>query len=103
MKNFFFKSLVAALLLSLSEISSYALSVETHETINVYIAQKTLNGFSLDTYLKEKLKFENGYDEKFNNLEVWKRIRDGGRFEDKPPVTWTPSTWFPYNAESQRI
>lgn len=64
---------------------SYALSVETHQAFNEHIAQTTLNGFSLDDYLKNRLGFSSGIKEKFNNSLVWESLRDGGLYEDLPP------------------
>jgi len=63
---------------------SHALSVGTHEEINEYIAQNTLNGFSLDTYLKNNVGITDGITSNINGLEIWKRLRDGGRYEDEP-------------------
>ena len=55
----------------LSKISfSYALSVETHMAINSYITKNNLNGFSLDTCLKDNLGIQAGKDEKMNSLHV---------------------------------
>ncbi len=81
--------LITIILLS-SQAYSYALNVETHMTINSYIAENNLNGFSLDTYLKSNLGLQSGKNEKFNSYAVWEWLRDGGKYEDKPP--WT----FPY-------
>ena len=72
----------------LSKISfSYALSVETHMAINSYITENNLNGFSLDTYLKDNLGIQAGKDEKMNSYAIWQLLRDGGKYEDKPPLT----------------
>ncbi len=82
------KITVLVTLIILSQVSfSYALNVETHKAINEYIANNSLNGFSLDSYLKSQLELQSGVDEKFNSLEVWKWLRDGGEYEDKP--AWT--------------
>jgi len=62
----------------------HALEVETHKTINTFIAQNSLNGFSFDTYLRNQLEFENGIKEKFNSLMAWECLRDGGEYEDLP-------------------
>jgi len=63
---------------------SYALNVETHKAFNEYITRNSLNGFSLGTYLNDKLGFKNSDEEKFINLKIWEIIRDGGRYEDIP-------------------
>jgi hypothetical protein len=66
---------------------SYSLEVSTHEAINERIASGLFNGFSLDSYLKNNLGFTKGKDESVNGKKVYELIRDGGRYEDKPP--WT--------------
>lgn len=66
---------------------SYSLEVPTHEAINEKIASGSFNGFSLDLYLKNNLGFSKGKDEPLNGEKVWMWIKDGGRYEDKPP--WT--------------
>jgi hypothetical protein len=75
----------------MTPFASYALDVETHKTINEKIPQNTLNGFSLDLYTKNQLGLLNGVKEQFvnsnNKLEMWKWIRDGGKYEDKPNGT----------------
>ncbi len=85
MKYIFQKGFLLLALLLTGATRSNALDVETHEAINEYIAQNTLNSFSLDSYLKNNLGLTNGKEEKFNSLEVYKWLRDGGKFEDKPP------------------
>ncbi len=79
------KVTVLVTLIILSQFSfSYALNTETHKAINEYIANNSLNSFSLDSYLKSQLGLQSGLDEKFNSLEVWKWLRDGGEYEDIP-------------------
>jgi len=63
---------------------SYALSVQTHQKFNEYIAKNNVNGFSLDSYLKNFLGLENGINESFNNIEIWGWFRAGGEYEDVP-------------------
>lgn len=74
--------------------SCYALEVETHESINEYIAATTLDGFSLSDYLNKYFGFTSGKDEviKGNGEEkkVYKWLSDGGRYEDKPPENIIP-------------
>ncbi len=87
MKTIFSKSLMLLLIISAIAVNSYALEVETHRAINEHIVKNALNGFSLGTYLKNQLGFQNSTDEKFNSLKVWEWLRDGGFYEDKP--VWT--------------
>ncbi len=94
MKRYLIYYTLLFLLLMYSVTISYALNVETHEAINEYIASTTINSFSLNDYLNKNLGFAKGKDEvvKANGeeKEVYKWIKLGGRYEDKPP--WT----FPY-------
>ncbi len=94
-EGFVRKILLTTIVLSIYISSfSYALDISTHRAINAYIAQNTLNSFSLDLYLKNQLGMQSGIKEslKSNNesYEAWQWIREGGFYEDKPP--WT----FPY-------
>ena len=41
----------------------YAFEKKTHEAINRYIAEHPINGFSLDQYLRDELRFMKGKDE----------------------------------------
>ena len=63
----------------------HALETDTHEVINEYIARNTLNGFSLDLYLKDQLNIDEGIEELFEKKEVFEWIKIGGRYEDNPP------------------
>jgi hypothetical protein len=91
------KPLLVAIVIVLFSVTAsvcYALEVETHQAINEYIAQKNVNGYLLDSYLKKHLGLQSGINEKINSRgfwptsqEVWKWVRDGGYYEDKPP--WT--------------
>ena len=69
-----------------------ALEVETHETLNEYIARQNFSviEFSLDTYLKSELDLAQGKDEKINRLEVFKWLGEGGEKEDKPDFSAIP-------------
>ena len=40
----------------------YSLETNTHALINEYIARTTLNGFSLDTHLKDQLRISEGIE-----------------------------------------
>lgn len=81
-----------AIVISITLFSSfcYALDVATHKALNENIAKKTLNGFSLDAYLKNNLGIRDGMTTSFNSLNAWQWLRDGGYYEDKPDQT------FPY-------
>jgi hypothetical protein len=70
--------------------SIYSLETDTHEEINEYIARNTLNGFLLETYLKDQLGMQSGVEEIVNSKKIWRWFRDGGLKEDKP--YW----WMPY-------
>ncbi len=88
MKRIVLKIILIPFLIFQSYQFSFALNTDTHEDINEYIARNTLNGFSLENYLKDKLGFEKGITTKFDSLEIWQRLREGGKKEDKPP--WYP-------------
>ena len=65
----------------------FALETDTHENINEFIVRNTLNGFSLDDYLRDQLGFSEGYDEKFKlkkTMKVLDWIKIGGKLEDIP-------------------
>ena len=80
------KVTVLVALIILSQVSfSYALNIGTHKAINEYIANNSLNGFSLDTYLRNNLGIQGGVTEKFKISTVWEWLRDGGEYEDEPP------------------
>lgn len=72
---------------------SFSLQEKTHEAINQFIAQNTVNGFSLDTYLKNNLGFKagrndflNGIDAEGNskNKQIFWWLGYGGEQEDRP-------------------
>jgi hypothetical protein len=65
----------------------YALNTGTHKLINEYIAQKALNGFSLNATLQDQLDMKNGVQEVFNNRKVFELMGDAGVYEDEPPGT----------------
>lgn len=78
-----FKMLVVMISLFLIlVVQSWALQEPTHMSINEYIAQNTLNSFSLDNYLKTQLGMTNGYNTFFDNKEIFRWLRDGGASED---------------------
>ncbi|TFG90903.1 MAG: hypothetical protein E4H16_00880 [Candidatus Atribacteria bacterium] len=79
------KTLLVAFAILFSLIpSSYALETDTHELINEYIGTHTLNGFSLDSYLKDQLNIEEGIEELLESKQVWKCLKIGGTYEDNP-------------------
>jgi len=61
-----------------------ALETDTHEVINEYIARNELNGFSLDSYLKDQLNIDEGIEESFDSNKAWWWLKKGGKYEDKP-------------------
>jgi len=65
----------------------HALETDTHEIINEHIARNTVIGFSLDSYLKNQLGMHGGVNQIFDSKYVWRWMRDGGKYEDKPPMT----------------
>lgn len=62
----------------------YTFAKETHRAINEYAAQRAIDIFSLDSYLKSKLGFLKGTDEIIEGIEVYKWLGDGGEKEDEP-------------------
>jgi len=67
----------------------HAFEVETHKVINEYIAQGTINGFSLNDYLKNNLGFQKGVEETFTLGEskmVFAWLGKGGKKEDVPEI-----------------
>ena len=66
----------------------------THEDLNQNLAQRTINGFSLDAYLKNNLAFKSGAQESLFGYsevkkqdirqEVWRWVGEGGFKEDEP-------------------
>lgn len=85
---------IIAILMSLNW-SSQGLSLveETHQTINEYIAQSVINGFSLDVYLINQVGLANGIKEELNGSDAaggnkkkqvlwW--LGHGGFQEDRP-------------------
>ncbi len=73
---------------------SFALDTSTHKALNEYIVQQSLNGFSLNDYLKTQLGIEDGTEAYFKNSElnqqVFRWVGDGGAFEDNPPECFIP-------------
>lgn len=76
--------IVAALAVLLNLSFSYALETETHKTINEYIASKTFDGFSLNSYLQAQIGFQKGVEEIFQSKKVSEWLGDGGVKEDVP-------------------
>ncbi len=61
-----------------------ALETDTHRTMNEYITRHNLNGFSLNDYLKSYTDMRDGIQNPVNNQEIWKWLKDGGKWEDVP-------------------
>jgi hypothetical protein len=76
--------IISIVLFSLCE-NLFALDMDTHRLINLSVANSTMNGYSLDQYLRNQLSFKQGVGEIFNShrVDVW--LRDGGAYEDAPP------------------
>jgi len=68
----------------------YSLDPKTHKDLNKYIASNTINGFSLDSYLRDQLGLQNGKNEILDSKYVWQSLRDGGKYEDIPPGSIIP-------------
>ena len=85
-----FIMIITMMLLFASSLMGY--EVETHQAINKYVATTTLNGFTLDDYLKTQLGMQNGIKTSFQEsglffsstyiVSDW--IGWGGWYEDKP-------------------
>jgi len=89
MKNTLSKRFLILLSLFVYGSSSYALETETHKAINKYVAQNTLNNFSLDSYLKNNLGLTKGKEEEFTSgktRKVFEWIEIGGEYEDSPII-----------------
>jgi len=86
-----YKIIFTAAFGSLLCLPSFALETDTHEKINRYISDHSLNGFSLDLYLKNQMGFAKGTKEKFQQSTVTKELGEwiqiGGKYEDKPDQT----------------
>ncbi len=76
---------------------SFALKEGTHKAINEEVAQKTINGFSLNTYLIDNFGIMKGVKEELLGIDadgrnVKKRIVEwlgyGGEQEDRPGSNW---------------
>src|SRR5512139_2641476 len=74
--------------LIISNPPTHALEVSTHQTLNERIAKTGSSEFSLETYLRDQLKFTDGVNEVLSGERALKRFLDGGKYEDQPP--WTP-------------
>jgi hypothetical protein len=70
----------------------FALKEPTHRMINEFIAKNNVNGFDLDAYLRDRLGFSDGREEKISpqspevspeeGYKVWMWIGAGGEWED---------------------
>jgi hypothetical protein len=94
-KKIFVSAIIAYATLFTFINSSFALETDTHKAINIYIAQNSFNGFSLNDYLKSQLGLQSGTDTYFTygylNQKVFKWIGDGGVYEDWPD--WCVLYW----------
>ncbi len=92
-KNGLFLFLIFFLILT---NTSFAFEKQTHEAINLRIANSTINGFSLNSYLMSMLGFDKGVEESFENCPaeilgtyneactVRNLLQWGGKKEDEP-------------------
>ena len=69
--------------------NALALNEDTHRDIQKFIGSRkiAINGFLLDSYLKDQMGFPDGKKEKIFKKTIFKWLGQGGREEDKPP--WT--------------
>ncbi|MEW6684276.1 MAG: hypothetical protein AB1451_15370 [Nitrospirota bacterium] len=65
-----------------SHPSEGAFEVDTHKLINEQATVRSIDGFSLNAYLKNQLVFSQGFDQTIDNKSVLQWIIDGGKFED---------------------
>ncbi len=71
-------------------VRSYALDTITHRQINEYLVTRTMDGFSLDSYLKDELGIQQGVEYQLQGVldgkskfgEVWRWFGEGGPRED---------------------
>ena len=85
MKAKFLKTELFLLIILLTNCpSAHSLSVETHEAINYTIAEGTMDGFSLDSYLKNNLSLSEGIVAIFDSKTVFEWLELGGKYEDIP-------------------
>jgi hypothetical protein len=63
---------------------AYGLDKPTHYALNEDIAKRTINGFSLDDYIRNQLGFPNGINEEIHGTKILKWLGDGGQKEDEP-------------------
>ncbi len=90
-------TLTSLCLVFIFAFSAYALKEDTHRAINEEIAQRNINGFSWDTYIKNQLGFSKGVNEDLSGIDaegrnVKKKIYGwlgyGGEQEDRPGSNW---------------
>ncbi len=81
----FKKMIVSLFIISLTASSPlHAFKENTHMMLNQFIALNKLNGFSLDSFLINKLGFMYGINDKVSEVKIFKLIEQGGRYEDNP-------------------
>ncbi len=103
MRRFWKIALLLSLLYLMNISQTAAFHVKTHEKINEYIVESSLDGFSMDSYLVIYLGFPKGKEETFKSqkgeckLEETYKVKDwikhGGTWEDNPPPdlwSWPP-------------
>jgi hypothetical protein len=83
MKGKHFISVVCAIqILGILGVESFALDIATHRRINEYVAMRTLDDFSLHSYLKKQLEIQQGVENRFRGI-----------IDDKPS-SQTVAEWF---------
>jgi len=87
-RKYLFLIIIACIPIVLLSSNPYAFEGKTHSDINKYIAENTLDGFSLNTYLIDELGIQGGAQISFEYNKVNKTITNwlgyGGEMEDDP-------------------
>ncbi len=73
----------------LSSSPLYAFKEETHRQLNEFIGRTSLNGFYLNTYLKNTLDFQEGINQNIAGQALYKWLREGGAQEDQTDHWYT--------------
>ncbi len=97
MRNKKFIPLIILLMTLYGYSPCFPYAEKTHQAINEYIGQNTVNGFSLSNYLIESLGLIGGHKElllgvdaagKGMKTEIYKWLGYGGEQEDEPSQIW---------------
>lgn len=104
MKNILLFILILAMVFHASLV--YALKTSTHLGINELNARGTSSsGFSLDAYIKDQLKINDGIELDLNSKKIYNWIGEGGKLEDYSGVLLRTLNHFhnPVNDQGLRI